>query len=563
MTTTVKLKNSVTTTNAPVSLQQGEVAINITDKKVWVGNAATTPIQLLGGGADGNFSTITVTGNSFLATTSGNVGIGTITPAYKLDAIQSVNSDGSIQITNANTGTAAIASFRAASSTNTAWFGIGGSSYSGYAQIRANGAAIYTNSGAGIGLSADNVAGYITFGTGSAAPERLRITSAGDVGIGSTTTGGYRLQVKPADLGNTAGNTSLGFDVITSTGNQDEFNVLWQRKVSTGGWNNADLILRRNVDGTANQSALRFGADNTGGTLQFDTVSTERMRIDSIGNVGIGNTPSAWDTGNGVKALQLGASGTTSLWNFSTTVSVLGQNAFWNGTNRIYNTTNFATEYTQSAGVHIWYSAPSGTAGTTCTFTESMRIDTNSNLLFNSGYGSVATAYGCRAWVNFDGVTNNDQAGTYTQSGTTVVVTITGHGFTTGQVASLDFTSGAAVNGVYTVTVTDANVFTVVQASRVTTGTVNSKRKTIRASGNVSSVTDNGTGDYSVNFTTAMPDANYSAVMTPCRNATDTNMQAGVYAQTGYASSNVRLQTRVASTAALENAFTVSVSIFR
>lgn len=36
------------------------------------------------------------------------------------------------------------------------------------------------------------------------------------------------------------------------------------------------------------------------------------------------------------------------------------------------------------------------------------------------------------------------------------------------------------------------------------TGTV-----AIRASGNVSSITDNGTGDYTVNFTTAMVDANY------------------------------------------------------
>jgi hypothetical protein len=36
------------------------------------------------------------------------------------------------------------------------------------------------------------------------------------------------------------------------------------------------------------------------------------------------------------------------------------------------------------------------------------------------------------------------------------------------------------------------------------TGTV-----AIRASGNVSSITDNGTGNYTVNFTTAMPDANY------------------------------------------------------
>lgn len=40
------------------------------------------------------------------------------------------------------------------------------------------------------------------------------------------------------------------------------------------------------------------------------------------------------------------------------------------------------------------------------------------------------------------------------------------------------------------------------------TGTV-----AIRASGNVSSITDNGTGNYTVNFTTAMPDANYAAAV--------------------------------------------------
>ena len=42
------------------------------------------------------------------------------------------------------------------------------------------------------------------------------------------------------------------------------------------------------------------------------------------------------------------------------------------------------------------------------------------------------------------------------------------------------------------------------------TGTV-----AIKASGNVSSITDNGTGNYTVNFTTAMADANYS-VQTSC-----------------------------------------------
>jgi hypothetical protein len=41
------------------------------------------------------------------------------------------------------------------------------------------------------------------------------------------------------------------------------------------------------------------------------------------------------------------------------------------------------------------------------------------------------------------------------------------------------------------------------------TGTV-----AIRASGNVSSITDNGTGDYTLNFTTALADANYAVVGT-------------------------------------------------
>ena len=68
------------------------------------------------------------------------------------------------------------------------------------------------------------------------------------------------------------------------------------------------------------------------------------------------------------------------------------------------------------------------------------QFDSSANFKFNSGFGSVATAYGCRAWVNFNG-----------------------------------------------------------------TGTV-----AIRGSGNVASITDNGTGDYTVNFTTAMTDVNYA-----------------------------------------------------
>jgi hypothetical protein len=57
------------------------------------------------------------------------------------------------------------------------------------------------------------------------------------------------------------------------------------------------------------------------------------------------------------------------------------------------------------------------------------------------------------------------------------------------------------------------------------TGTV-----AIRASFNVTSITDNGTGDYTVNFTNAMPDANYSTlVSTQGANTSNLSGEQGLY----------------------------------
>jgi len=75
------------------------------------------------------------------------------------------------------------------------------------------------------------------------------------------------------------------------------------------------------------------------------------------------------------------------------------------------------------------------------------------------------------------------------------------------------------------------------------TGTV-----AINASGNVSSITDNGTGDYSVNFTTAMPDANYAtSAFAAQESSADNNVtcvgQKGVISS-NYTVSSCRLQMR-------------------
>jgi len=101
------------------------------------------------------------------------------------------------------------------------------------------------------------------------------------------------------------------------------------------------------------------------------------------------------------------------------------------------------------------------------------QFDSSGNFKFNSGYGSVATAYGCRAWVNFNG-----------------------------------------------------------------TGTV-----AIRASGNVSSITDNGTGNYTANFTIAMPDANFCAQVTSGDSTTGAGGQTSSVYSESYTTGTIQVRT--------------------
>lgn len=156
-------------------------------------------------------------------------------------------------------------------------------------------------------------------------------------------------------------------------------------------------------------------------------------------------------------------------------------------------TDNSIVKYSNS--VKNWYAGLRGDTSNTWALADDigfrLAVDTNGNLQFNSGYGSVANAYGCRAWVNFNG-----------------------------------------------------------------TGTV-----AIRGSGNVSSITDNAVGDYTVNFTSAMPDVNY-AMSGCCRpNAGQVGL---IYEQTD---SPIRTTTQlriyeVSNNVLFDSAF-VSVSIFR
>lgn len=91
------------------------------------------------------------------------------------------------------------------------------------------------------------------------------------------------------------------------------------------------------------------------------------------------------------------------------------------------------------------------------------------------------------------------------------------------------------------------------------TGTV-----AIRASGNVSSITDNDTGNYTVNFTTAMPDANYSVAGATLGSGESSGgfLSTGIQDGGTPAVGSVSMTTRAAGQTRIDVSF-VQVAIFR
>jgi hypothetical protein len=122
---------------------------------------------------------------------------------------------------------------------------------------------------------------------------------------------------------------------------------------------------------------------------------------------------------------------------------------------------------------------------------------------------AVATAGPIKAWANFN---MKPLTGTYARSGTTITVTITAHGLSTGMPASLTFTTGTATSGSYVVNVTGVNTFTVTDtASGTTSGNV-TMNMYVRKSYGISGIFDTAVGKVTVNFTSPMPDENYCVV---------------------------------------------------
>ena len=197
-------------------------------------------------------------------TSAGDVGIGTTSPGAKLDV-----ASGDIRLgTNAT-----YFRVRDTASAQPRVLGMNASNttYVGPIDSYAGGGIVYGAS--------SNVAYHGFYGGGS---EKVRITSAGDVGIGTTSPTSQLGSTKVLDISST-GNGEIILDHTDAGVSSDIGLYAWNR-------NNDHLAhIKASCDGATDSAFISFHTQATGGSFA-NAASNERMRISSSGNVGIGIT---------------------------------------------------------------------------------------------------------------------------------------------------------------------------------------------------------------------------------------------------------------------------------
>jgi cytoskeletal protein CcmA (bactofilin family) len=303
----------------------------------------TATIERLNVGANGDISFYEDTGTTprlFWDSSTERLGIGTSSPSQTLETVGSIfinapSGNPDITIKTAGTGNNPFVAYRA------------GDNIVFDNMLVASAATDYWRVGYGA--------------SGTITNEYLVVTSAGNVGIG-TTSPAAKLHIDSAA-------TNEAIRINTSTGYNAGINYYVNNTIK---WT-AQVV----GDGT---DAYRF----------YNFVSGEAMRIDASGNVGIGVVPSAWSVA--VPALQLGICGAFLCAQGATEALYLGSNAYYNGTNWIYAVNAPATYYRENGGAHAWFNAPSGTTGDPITFTQAMTLDASGNLLVGKTTTALATA---------------------------------------------------------------------------------------------------------------------------------------------------------------------------
>ena len=278
-----------------------------------IGTVGSTPIYF------------TPNGTTRVAIASGgDVGIGTTTPAYKLDVngrtlVNQFEYTRAIDISGGDLNSYTLAGFYNGSSMtnapNSGWFWVTVEVFSGdtgwiHQTATSFGSGntaneVYTrvksSSTWGVWkklVDSGDVSGttnYIPKFTGtSTLGNSVIYDNSGLIGIG-TTSPGAKLHIAAAALGTSTGDSVLNSIHYNSNGNSEELEIKSVRTSAGSDWTTAGKRIQMRIDstymgymqfnGTGNQAGISFG---TGTTTSAPGNVTERMRIDSSGNVGIG-----------------------------------------------------------------------------------------------------------------------------------------------------------------------------------------------------------------------------------------------------------------------------------
>ena len=155
-----------------------------------------------------------------------------------------------------------------------------------------------------------------------------------------------------------------------------------------------------NTVGFAANSLDQYRIEPLGIFTWYDGAGGTRMTLNSSG-LGVGVTPSAW-SGFGAPVIQM-PSGGTFVAAGSTNIAC---NFYYSGGQFRYITSSTASYYQQNSGQHIWYTAPSGTAGNAITFSQVMTLDANGNLILKSSNTPATLANNGELTVNATSNTN-------------------------------------------------------------------------------------------------------------------------------------------------------------
>lgn len=388
-----KLRLSNLNTNITTGGTSGEIEFYNADATVGAGISGF--IKNLATDAGRNYSLTFGTGDSATIAermridSIGNVGIGTNAPLFAVGSGLEIERAGAATLRLQNTGTGPSV-FEVRADVNTAQL-----------DVRSNLPLVFaTNSTERMRLDS---AGNLGIGTSSPSASLQIQRSTPSFWMAETTSGTLQrveMSVSSAGVFNqnlnwNSGNTNRAFtwsqggteNVRIDSGgnflvgtNTVTYSAAGRGVIEVNGGSTAIYALK--VNGSGAGYIYHSGSDMSvwnvsNNAILFGTNNTERMRLDSSGNLGLGVTPSAWSGGYKAIDVQFGAIANTNAGSVDVAVT---QNAFFNGTNWITKYSGQSKRQVLSDAGFVWHLGASQTAGNAISFTQAMTLTAGGSL---------------------------------------------------------------------------------------------------------------------------------------------------------------------------------------